>query len=94
MQTRSMRKQLLEATPTPNTKEITLIISELSSKKKREKISEVNAKEFEVDIDFDEASLAWRSNKKSLGSGHYKYVCIKTKRKCKRETCVYCNCNQ
>lgn len=26
-------------------------------------------------IDFDEASLAWRANKKHLGNGQFKYVC-------------------
>lgn len=29
----------------------------------------------EVNIDFDEAIKEWRSNKKSIGNGHYKYVC-------------------
>lgn len=29
----------------------------------------------EVNIDFDEAINAWRSNKKSVGNGHYKYIC-------------------
>ncbi len=28
---------------------------------------------YEVDIDFDEASEAWRSNKISIGNGQYKY---------------------
>jgi len=26
-------------------------------------------------IDFDEASFAWRANKKHLGNGQFKYVC-------------------
>ena len=30
---------------------------------------------YEVNIDFDEASRAWQSNKKSIGNGQYKYVC-------------------
>ena len=29
-----------------------------------------------VDIDFDEASRLWKSNKKSTGNGWYKYICI------------------
>jgi hypothetical protein len=29
----------------------------------------------EVNIDFDEAIKEWRSNKKSIGNGHYKYIC-------------------
>jgi len=32
---------------------------------------------YDVDIDFDEASEAWRANKKSIGNGQYKYVCSK-----------------
>jgi hypothetical protein len=28
-----------------------------------------------VDIDFDEASLAWRANKKSIGRGYFAYKC-------------------
>lgn len=27
-------------------------------------------------IDFDEASKAWKTNKKCIGNGHYKYICI------------------
>jgi hypothetical protein len=34
---------------------------------------------YQVDIDFDEASKAWMSNKKSIGNGHYKYICPKEK---------------
>ena len=30
---------------------------------------------FQVDIDFDEASNAWKANKKSTGNGCYKYIC-------------------
>jgi hypothetical protein len=30
---------------------------------------------YEVNIDFDAASVAWRSNKKSIGNGQYKYIC-------------------
>jgi len=32
---------------------------------------------YEVDIDFDESSIAWKSNKISIGNGSYKYVCAK-----------------
>jgi hypothetical protein len=32
---------------------------------------------YEVNIDFDEASEAWKSNKKSIGNGSYRYVCAK-----------------
>ena len=30
---------------------------------------------YEVNIDFDEASEAWKQNKKSIGNGMYKYIC-------------------
>ena len=42
---------------------------------------------YEVNIDFDGASIAWRENKKSTGNGCYKYICceINTKQnKCGR----------
>jgi hypothetical protein len=32
---------------------------------------------YEVNIDFDGASESWKSNKKSIGNGMYKYVCSK-----------------
>lgn len=41
-----------------------------------------------VNIDFDEASAAWRSNKKVVGQGHFTYICAsttKTEKKCMRE---------
>lgn len=43
---------------------------------------------YAVDIDFDEASVAWKANKKSIGNGSYKYICqgrMKTGCSCKRE---------
>lgn len=49
-----------------------------------------------VDIDFDEASRLWKSNKKSLGNGCYKYICTKitkTGKQCKNDSlrnCEYC----
>ena len=45
--------------------------------------------EYEVNIDFDEASREWKSNKKSTKNGCYKYVCIqitKSGNQCKRES--------
>lgn len=41
---------------------------------------------YEVDIDFDAASEAWKANKKSIGNGSYKYVCCK-----KNKNDDYCN---
>jgi hypothetical protein len=32
-----------------------------------------------VEIDFDEASAAWKANKKSIGNGSYKYICCADK---------------
>lgn len=42
---------------------------------------------YEVKIDFDGASQSWRENKKSIGNGTYKYICIslcKSGKKCNR----------
>jgi hypothetical protein len=36
-----------------------------------------NLARYEVKIDFDAASEAWKANKKSIGNGSYKYVCAK-----------------
>jgi hypothetical protein len=36
--------------------------------------------EYNVNINFDEASDAWRQNKKSIGNGSYKYICISKKK--------------
>jgi hypothetical protein len=42
--------------------------------------------QYEVNIDFDEASKEWLTNKKSMGNGSYKYICGKisenTNKKC------------
>ena len=42
---------------------------------------------YEVNIDFDEASKAWQSNKKSIGNGSYKYLCCK--KNIKNKNCLY-----
>lgn len=49
---------------------------------------------YDVKINFDEASEAWRANKKSIGNGHYKYICTqktKTGNHCKRESLKFCD---
>jgi hypothetical protein len=53
--------------------------------------------QYAVDIDFDEASRAWTSNKKSIGNGSYKYMCagvFKNGKKCNRTVdqvgCEFC----
>ncbi len=39
---------------------------------------------YEVDIDFDEASEAWKANKISIGNGSYRYACSnKSAKNCK-----------
>lgn len=49
-----------------------------------------------TDADFDEASKAWKANKKTIGNGCYKYVCTKitkTGKQCKNDSlrgCEYC----
>ena len=35
---------------------------------------------YEVTIDFDEASEAWRHNKKQVSPGHFKYICTALKK--------------
>ena len=53
--------------------------------------------EYDVNIDFDEASAAWKANKKSIGGGCYKYICEhrnKNNKKCKRNPipgCEFCS---
>jgi hypothetical protein len=52
-------------------------------------MKETKAPLYEVNIDFDEASRAWKANKKSIGNGSYKYICCgitKTGNKCNRQS--------
>jgi hypothetical protein len=35
---------------------------------------------YEVNIDFDDASNAWKQNKKYMGNGTYKYICPQMKK--------------
>lgn len=35
----------------------------------------LNKPEYDVNIDFDEASSAWKANKRSIGGGCYRYIC-------------------
>jgi hypothetical protein len=34
---------------------------------------------YEVNIDFDEASKAWKQNKKQVEQGHFQYICTVVK---------------
>jgi hypothetical protein len=62
----------------------------------KEKLINQNTALYTVEINFDEAINAWRANKKSIGNGHYKYICLqktKTGNQCKRESLKFCdNC--
>jgi hypothetical protein len=55
---------------------------------------------YTVQIDFDEASLAWKANKKSKGNGTYQYVCeqqLSIHRTCKNTAILgspYCSMHQ
>lgn len=54
----------------------------------------INKDLYTVEINFDEAIDAWRANKKSIGNGHYKYICLqktKTGNQCKRESLKFCD---
>jgi hypothetical protein len=57
-------------------------------------------RELEVNIDFDDASQAWRANKQSLRNGSFKYICeAKTKmnESCKKKPLQgssFCNVHQ
>ena len=42
---------------------------------KNQSNEEIPTNTLEVSIDFDEAIKEWRSNKKSIGNGHYTYIC-------------------
>ena len=61
--------------------------------------SKLNKVLYEVNIDFDEASREWKSNKKQMKNGCYKYICIqitKSGNQCKRESeqgCDFCKCH-
>jgi hypothetical protein len=48
-----------------------------------------NSSLYIVNIDFDQASEAWKSNKRSTGNGSYKYVCSK---KNKNNSCCLTKC--
>jgi hypothetical protein len=45
--------------------------------KTRSQTKYANVTIYEVNIDFDAASEAWKANKKYIGNGSYKYVCAK-----------------
>jgi len=64
------------------------------TKQMKQNLINQNTALYTVEINFDEAIDAWRANKKSIGNGHYKYICIqktKTGNQCKRESLKFCD---
>lgn len=49
---------------------------------------------YTVDIDFDNASKAWRQNKKQDGQGQFKYVCAFVKKDGSMCDKQYCKTHQ
>ncbi|NDA90119.1 MAG: hypothetical protein EBY20_04325 [Alphaproteobacteria bacterium] len=78
------------------TRSISRLLEEIKEKCEFQR-NEQNAFEYEVNIDFDEASAAWKANKKSTGGGCYKYICEhrnKNNKKCRRNPipgCEFCS---
>lgn len=67
---------------------------DLKIQKEKENLINQNTALYTVEINFDEAINAWRANKKSIGNGHYKYICLqktKTGNQCKRESLQFCD---
>jgi hypothetical protein len=59
----------------------------------RSKTNYENNAPYSVDIDFNDASESWKSNKKSKGNGCYTYICgqiLKNGKPCMREPGVDC----
>ena len=62
----------------------------------RSKTKQLRKMEYTVNIDFDEASSAWRANKKPVKNGCFKYLCCQktlSGNPCKRERLIndiYC----
>ena len=62
----------------------------------RSKTKQLRKMVYTVDIDFDEASSAWRANKKPIKNGCFKYLCCQktlSGNPCKRERLIndsYC----
>ena len=61
--------------------------------------SDIMKDKYTVDIDFDKASTEWKANKKYIGNGSYKYVCIAMTKKNKQcsnkplQNNKYCYCH-
>jgi hypothetical protein len=57
--------------------------------KTRSQTTYENTTLYVVNIDFDEASRDWKSNKRSIGNGSYRYLCAK---KGKNNNCCSTKC--
>jgi hypothetical protein len=71
MQTRSQSKKLVAIAKEPLSKEP--VAKDPATKDTVIIESPYRQPLYDVDIDFDEASIAWRANKKSIGNGQFKY---------------------
>jgi hypothetical protein len=76
-----------------------ILFKDIRLERKQELKKEADKKEniilYMVEIDFDEASECWKSNKKRVGNGCYKYVCCKKTKsgnQCKREAIQGLDC--
>jgi hypothetical protein len=69
------------ATDKPTTRSQTQSSSSVVQEPRMVTRSSNNSPRYDVDIDFDEASEAWRANKKSIGNGMFKYVGMRTRSK-------------
>jgi len=73
MQTRSQTKKLLANAKAAEEVPKEPVIKEPATKDTVIIESPYRQPLYDVDIDFDEASIAWRANKKSIGNGQFKY---------------------
>lgn len=56
-----------------------------------EEEEEEESPKYTVDIDFDEASRAWRANKRMVGEGHFVYIRTRSATKSTRVESACCN---
>jgi hypothetical protein len=66
------------------TRSISRYLEELREKDDVDREFSATNLEYAVNIDFDEASAAWKANKKSIGGGCYKYICEHRNKNCRR----------
>jgi len=93
--TRSSSRQIVTRSKTSNVTEFKYL--DYTNKKKKQlnndftkqsSKSGVSFKEYDVIIDFDDASECWMQNKRKKKNGNYSYICgkvLKNKKKCQRD---------